>query len=154
MSMESDLYFFFTTGLGLQGIDYSTFSSTNASVPVEPWFGTATYSDANLRAQFRNVRRYRRISKRYFSLSPSIRDQLVALCDPQYRYPPELLSVFGKKNRQGNLENGKTGLAFYTKYGDDLSKLIKICQSKEFKQEVEFIYKSLKEEWNASAKAG
>jgi hypothetical protein len=146
--METDLYFFFTAGLGLRGIDYASLSC-DSSIPIQPWFGSATYPDTQFRALFRDVRRYHRIAKKYQSMPLSTRRQLAAMCDPQYRYPPELIAVFGKKDKQGNVTNGRAGLALFCK-ADTLSQLIKICQKKEVKDEVERLYLSLKEQWNAS----
>ena len=133
------MIFFFTASLGLQAVNYETFSKTSY-VPVQPYFGQATFSDAGFRAQFKNVRRFQRIANKYYALPLQQRRQLAALCDPQYRYPPELRSSFKKP-----------GLSLFTKLAKTPEELIKLtknaAQVKIIQKEIDDLYQTLTNLW-------
>lgn len=145
MSMERDLDFYFN--IATLGLKSGFFDSLNIdrtrTIPIHPYFGVmATYDEPVFNQ--REVIKYRKVHQKFHALNTQQRRQLSALFDAQYRYPPEILAMFGKKS----------GLSLFSSQVKTLQELIQVftkrdkTKQKAIQAEVDKMYQELKEAWS------
>lgn len=148
MTLERDMdYLFNIAMLGLSSNWSATTSSSGGILPVRKYLGYVTYDEAITDKDFKDIRKYNRIARKYYALPKQSQRMLAALFDQTYQYPPQVVAMY----------NEYTGLSLFSNQVKTIDDLIKIFTTKNkileksIKSEIKTIYRKLEEQYDCSS---
>jgi hypothetical protein len=147
-SLSAEMDFFFNIFSCIQGINYQGYRK-EGDVDLRPFMGSVTFNDSYTDKQFKDIKKYNRIAKKYHNLTRQQQRQCAALFDSQYqgKFPPELYLAFHKK---------VAPLALFSTQISTVKDLIRVHTNKnkvlrsDIQVEITKMFKQLEEAWKGT----